>query len=79
MYLISGTANGVSENGEPYTLVINSPLRVNIGCQWIVSGDFTLTLSNYPAYPIGFDYGAGGCDNQATATLNNVAYPITMN
>jgi len=79
VYLIYGNANGISEDGQPYTIVINSPLKVNIGCQWVVKGDLTLTLLNYPAYPIDFDYGAGTCDNQATATLNNVTYNITMN
>lgn len=78
VYLITGSANGVSESNEPYTIQINTPLRVNIGCQWIVSGTFTLTLSNYPAYPIDFDYGTGACDNLATATLNGTTYNITM-
>lgn len=79
VYLITGTANGVSTGGSAYSIVTNSALRVNVGCRWIVSGAFTLTLNDYPNYPIVFDYGTGGCDALATATLNNVVYNIVMN
>ena len=78
VYLITGTANGVSTDGGAYNIVVNSALRVNIGCPWIVSGTFTLTLADYPNYPIVFDYGAGTCDATATATLNGTTYNIVM-
>lgn len=78
VYMITGTADGVSANGQAYTIQTNSALRVNVGCPWIVSGDFTLTLADYPAYPIVFDYGAGGCDANATALLNGTTYNIVM-
>jgi hypothetical protein len=79
VYLITGTANGVSGGGSAYSIVVNSALRVNVGCRWIVSGSFTLTLNDYPNYPIGFDYGSGTCDALATATLNGTTYNIVMN
>jgi len=79
VYLITGTANGVSGGGSAYSIVVNSALRVNVGCRWIVSGAFTLTLADYPNYPIGFDYGNGNCDALATATLNGTTYNIVMN
>jgi hypothetical protein len=78
VYLIRGHANGVSMEGESYDIVTNSDLRVNIGCHWIVSGKFTLTLGSYPAYPIVFDYGSGGCDGDASATLDGTTYNFTM-
>lgn len=78
VYLITGTANGTAANGESYTIAVNTALRVNIGCPWIVSGNFTLTLTNYPTYPISFDYGSGACDAAATAVLNGTTYNITM-
>jgi hypothetical protein len=78
VYLIRGSANGVSMEGESYTIVTNSDLRVNVGCHWIVSGKFTLTLADYPTYPIVFDYGTGACDGNATATLDGTTYNITM-
>jgi hypothetical protein len=78
VYLITGSANGTAANGENYTIVVNTPLRINIGCQWIVSGTFTLTLADYPSYPIDFNYGSGTCDGNATAVLDGVTYNISM-
>ncbi len=79
VYMIWGNANGVSGDGEPYDITVNTALQVNIGCRWIVKGTFTLTLNNYPSYPITFDYGSGACDALATATLNGTTYNIVMN
>ena len=78
VYLIRGNASGVSVDGEAYTIAINTDLRVNVGCKWIVSGKFTLTLGDYPSYPIVFDYGTGTCDGNATALLDGTTYNITM-
>ncbi len=78
VYLIRGNSNGVSMEGEAYTIVTNSDLRVNVGCPWIVSGAFTLTLDDYPNYPIVFDYGNGACDGNATATFNGNTYSVVM-
>lgn len=78
VYLIRGNSNGVSMDGEAYTIVTNSDLRVNVGCPWIVSGAFTLTLNDYPNYPIVFDYGNGACDGNATATFNGNTYNVVM-
>lgn len=77
-YLIRGNSNGVSMEGESYTITTNSDLRVNVGCPWIVSGVFTLTLTDYPNYPIVFDYGNGACDGNATATFNGNTYNVVM-
>lgn len=79
VYLITGNASGVSEEGEPYTINVNTALRVNVGCHWIVSGSFTLVLATYPNFPIVFDYGTGACDANATAVLNGVTYNVVMN
>ncbi len=79
VYLITGTASGISGGGSAYSIVVNTALRVNVGCRWIVSGVFTLTLTDYPNYPIVFDYGSGACDGLATATLNGTTYNIVMN
>ncbi|MGQ0829756.1 MAG: hypothetical protein ACT4ON_15320 [Bacteroidota bacterium] len=78
VYLIRGLANGVSAEGEAYSIITNTDLRINIGCPWIVSGNFTLKLDSYPNYPIVFDYGSGACDAAATATLNGTTYNIVM-
>lgn len=79
VYLITGTAHGVSAKGESYTITVNTPLRVNVGCRWIVSGSLTLIMASWPAYPIVCDYGTGTCDAAATATLDGTTYNIYMN
>ena len=78
IYLIRGSASGVSMEGESYTIVTNTDLQVNVGCHWIVKGNFTLTLADYPSYPIVFDYGTGVCDGDATATLDGTVYNLYM-
>lgn len=78
VYLIRGSANGVSMEGESYSINTNSDLQVNVGCHWIVKGNFTLVLASYPTYPIVFDYGTGICDGNATATLDGTTYNIYM-
>ncbi|MDF2438315.1 MAG: lipoprotein precursor [Bacteroidota bacterium] len=78
VYLITGHAHGFAENGDGYSILINTALRVNIGCPWIVSGGLTLTLADYPTYPITVDYGSGACDANATAVLNGTTYNISM-
>lgn len=77
-YLVTGTASGVAVNGESYTIVVNTPLKVKVICPWIVSGAFTLTLADYPSYPILFDYGAGTCDASAIAVLDGKTYNISL-
>ncbi|HEX8515576.1 MAG TPA: hypothetical protein VF868_05205 [Bacteroidia bacterium] len=78
VYKITGTAHGTAANGESYSISVNTPLTVKIGCQWIVSGSFTLILANHPNYPINFDYGNGVCDGNATAVLDGTTYNISM-
>lgn len=78
VYLITGTASGVSESGEAYTINTTSPLKIAVLCPWIESGSFVLTLADYPTYPITFDYGSGACDGAATATLNGTTYNIYL-
>lgn len=81
IWKVYGTASGVSVNGDAYTISVDggNPLQVNIGCPWIVKGKWTLTLNDYPTYPIVFDYGSGTCDPNATALFDGTTYNIVMN
>ncbi|MFC1733998.1 hypothetical protein ACFL6I_27155, partial [candidate division KSB1 bacterium] len=77
VYLITGSASGNNRFGNSFSIDIQSPLRVEIGCKWIVSG--TLQIN-----PIGntfgvIDYGPGNCDDQAIITVNGKNYPFTLN
>jgi hypothetical protein len=78
IWLITGNSNGVSSGGENYTVTVNTPLQINVGCPWIVKGSYTLTLASYPSYPIVVDFGAGACDGSGTYTVNGHTYSFTM-
>lgn len=77
VYLISGTANGVSRTGKPYTVTITSPLRKQICCRWIVSG--TLVVAPSGLHNRTIDFGAGACDNTATVTIAGNTFTFAMN
>ncbi len=77
VYLISGSANGTAYNGKTYTVDISTPLRIQIGCRWIVSGIIELKPEGLPARIL--NYGDGSCDNKATVTIEDRVYNITLN
>lgn len=74
VYLITGTADGTTTDGNSYTVVITSPLLVAVGCAWIESGTLEITEQNLPV--ITLDYGTGDCDNIAVATC--FGYTVTI-
>lgn len=76
VYLITGSANGVNQKRNPYTVTITSPLRKEVCCRWLVSG--TLEIVPNGLDPRIVDFGSGDCDNQATVTINNNTYNIPM-
>jgi hypothetical protein len=75
VYLITGTASGVTTDGTAYTVTITSPLQVALNCAWIESGTLDITESGIPV--ITLDYGTGNCDDIATATCDG--YSVTIN
>lgn len=75
VYLISGTGSGTDRNGIPYTLAITTPLRVEIGCRWVVSGVLEITPGSLAVRKV--DYGDGTCDRKITVTVNG--FTITFN
>lgn len=77
VYLITGTASGSNSNGHSFTATITSALKVKLNCHYIVSGKMDLTPSGLPTRSI--DWGNGGCDNNATVTINGNVYNITLN
>ncbi len=76
VYLITGSASGVSRQGNNYTVNITSPLRKEICCRWIVSGTLEVAPSGLAVRYV--DFGTGLCDNKATVTINNTSFIVAM-
>ncbi|MCB0764980.1 MAG: hypothetical protein KDB84_09755 [Flavobacteriales bacterium] len=72
VYLITGVGNGVNRNGLAFTLNITSPLRVEVGCPWIVSGVEQITPANSAVRTV--DFGNGACDAQVSVTVNGFTF-----
>lgn len=75
VFLIRGSASG-SQGSFTFSRVINTPLRREASCQWLTSGNVTISRSSRPSRTI--DYGNGSCDNQATVTVNGTTRTITL-
>ncbi|MDF2450746.1 MAG: lipoprotein precursor [Bacteroidota bacterium] len=65
---IEGNSSGVNREGRSFSTSITSPLIKKSSCKWITSGTLDLTPSGFKARTV--DYGAGGCDDDATYTVN---------
>jgi hypothetical protein len=76
IYMITGTANGITTDGTSYTLDITSPLQATISCAWIESGIILISPQGSPAITV--DYGSGSCDNDAVATCSGYVTNIEM-
>ena len=79
IYSITGSANGTTAGGTPFTSVITSPLirNMSFGCR----RHFTQgTLEHTPGGKATryIDFGNGTCDDQATVTINGTTYTITL-
>ena len=75
-YLITGSASGKSYAGVNYTAVISQPLHIKLNCRWITEGNFTLTPEGKTERLC--DFGDGTCDNNATVTIGDKTYEITL-
>jgi hypothetical protein len=76
VYMITGTADGTNIEGEEFNVVINTALRILVGCRWITSGVLTLSSGTFS---MSVDYGSGACDATAVVTINGEEYNIVMN
>lgn len=75
-YLITGSASGTNAAGNSFVAIITSPLRKNIGCRFMVSGQMSLSPSGKATRYI--DFGNGVCDNQVTVTINGNVYTFNL-
>ena len=75
-YEIDGAANGVTRNGNQFTMDIIENLNVALNCRWIRSGKISIVPENFSARTV--DYGNGNCDRLATYTANGEDFQFTM-
>ncbi|MBU0488793.1 MAG: hypothetical protein KKA07_05335 [Bacteroidetes bacterium] len=77
VYLVTGSANGVSSANENYTITITEALNVLVGCRWVRAGKLKINIESLSE--IGVDYGdTPACDASATVTYMGATYPITQ-
>ncbi|GAB1307771.1 hypothetical protein KH5_04540 [Urechidicola sp. KH5] len=68
VYEITGNWTTVRRNGTIITGEVIVPLRRELSCRFLVSGEIALTKNNRSGI---LNYGQGECDNMATLTLDD--------
>ncbi|MEN0004480.1 MAG: hypothetical protein AAF798_10060 [Bacteroidota bacterium] len=68
VFTIEGGSSGVNRNGVAFSATITTPLTKSKNCEWIESGVKEYTFGDRTRT---LDYGAGSCENLATATFAN--------
>ncbi len=77
VYLITGSHNVVSSNGNTLSVTITRALEIALNCYWIKSGTVEMQHNEWPL--IILDYGNGNCDDIATVTINGNTHTIHLN
>ncbi len=86
VFKIEGAARGHVKRGNllvNWESTITEPLIRRFTCQWIVKGQIRTLRTNLPnpnnsPWVAILDFGLGGCDNQATITINGITRQITL-
>jgi len=86
IFRIEGHANGTARRGNlvvRWESNITEPLIRRFTCRWIVKGRVRAVRVNLPnpansPWVAILDFGAGGCDNMASLTINGVTRQITL-
>ncbi len=76
VYLITGTAEGVTRKGRNYTMTIIIPLRVQLNCRWITQGTLEVQPEDLKTRTV--DFGTGSCDNDAVVSVGGKTYSIKI-
>jgi hypothetical protein len=86
VFKIEGSASGFVKRGNllvHWESTITEPLIRRVTCRWIVKGRIRTMRINLPnpnnsPWVAVLDFGTGGCDNQATITINGITHQITL-
>ena len=77
VFEVTGNWTATFVNGNTHTYEVVTPLRREVICSYFVSGTFDVQRTNFGGI---FDFGDGGCDNEASFTFNNgQEITITLN
>ena len=77
VFEVTGNWTSTFVNGNTHSYEVITPLRREVICHYFVSGSVDVERTNFSGI---FDYGGGGCDNQATFTFDGGAViDITLN
>lgn len=78
IYLISGSASGVTRSGLTYTMQIDAPLKKEIGFRHFTEGVIAFTPGTKATRFIDFSYLNGARDNLARVTIKGVTFNIQL-
>jgi len=76
-YDVTGTSNGVNEDGLSFSMEITTSLHYINGCKFPVSGELVITIEGAENTII-INYGEGECDNFATQTVGDEVTEIEL-
>ena len=76
VYELTGSADGTDRQGQSYSVLITTALRVQFDCRWITEGVLELQPEDLALRTL--DYGDGVCDNKAVLTIRKKTYDITL-
>ena len=76
VYEIMGGASGTARNGLTFTAEVDNPLRVELACQWITGGVWTISPQGRDKRSI--DYGNNTCDNQAVLRVGDFETVVSL-
>lgn len=76
IYTFSGYSSGTTVTNQAFTMVISSPLVLDVACTHFVSGVIDLTPDGEVTRTL--DFGNGDCDAIATITVLGYTFEITL-
>ena len=78
VYLITGTASGITRSGNSYTLATQTPLRKEIGFRHFTSGILEWTPQGKSTRTIDYGYVNGNRDNLARVTVDGNTFTVQL-
>ena len=76
IYSITGSASGITTDGNSFIVTITKALRAELSCMWITSGTVEITPQGLSTRII--DFGDGTCNRDATVLINGETFNIVL-